>query len=244
VQVSQLYSGCAYFSATNQRQEEANDFLRKAAVAIERVRDPAQSLNALYLLAMARMRLGDEAGYRQLCATMLQIPGSRGNDSIGMRRAWIWCLGPHPNQDLSDAIKNAEEFVAQNSLRAPYYDHNLLGGVLYRAGQYERAVQHLKKSIAAYPSNPPPGYGTVLQPKLFLAMTYWQLNRRDEARRLLAETEPAIEEWLQSPSHFWTRRTIYEVLLREAEALIEPNDANEAVETKALTVHRQWTTDN
>jgi tetratricopeptide (TPR) repeat protein len=221
VDVSKLYSGCAYFAATNQRQDEAADFLRKAAMAVERVPDPARSINALYFLAMARMRLGDEAGYRQLCVEMLQAPGSRGNDSIGMRRAWIWCLGPHPNEDLSGALKNAEEFVAQNSLSAPYYDHNLLGGVLYRAGQYERAAHHLKESIATYPNNPPPGYGTVLQPKLFLAMTYWQRNQRDEARRLLAETEPAIEEWLKSPSHFWVRRALHEVLRKEAENLIQ-----------------------
>ena len=118
VEVAQLYAETAYFSVTHQRQEEAADLLRRAALAVERVQDPAQSLNALYYLAMARMRLGDEAGYRQVCATMLQTPGSRGNDSIGMRRAWIWCLGPHPNEDLSQALKNAEEFVAHNSLRS------------------------------------------------------------------------------------------------------------------------------
>ena len=88
---------------------------------------------------------------------------------------------------------------------APYYDHNVLGGMYYRAGQYERAVDHLQKSIGAYPSDAPPAYGTVFQPKLFLAMTYWKMNEHDEARRLLTETKPAIDEWLQSPLHFWTR---------------------------------------
>jgi tetratricopeptide (TPR) repeat protein len=228
VEASKIYSGCAYFSYTRERQEEAAEFLHKAALAVERVQDTSETLNALYFLAIARMRLGDEAGYRQLCATMLRTPATRGNDSVGIRRAWIWCLGPHPNEDLSDALKNAEAFVAHNSLGARYLDQNLLGGIHYRAGQFERAAQHLKESIAAYPSDPPPAYGTVLQPKLFLAMTYWQLHQQDEARRLLAETLPAIDEWLQSPSHFWNRRALHEVLRSEAEKLIQKDKPDAA----------------
>ena len=66
-------------------------------------------------------------------------------------------------------------------------------------------------------------------------MTQWQLGQRDVARQLLAETLPAVEEELQSPSNTWTRRATLEILRSEAEALIEPKEADEAVENERRT---------
>jgi hypothetical protein len=51
-------------------------------------------------------------------------------------------------------------------------------------------------------------------------MTKWQLGQQDEARRLLAETLPAVEEELQSPTSGWNRRATLEILRHEAESLI------------------------
>jgi hypothetical protein len=49
----------------------------------------------------------------------------------------------------------------------------------------------------------------------------------------LAETQLAMDEWLQTPSkNTWQRRVEIEALRREAEALIEPKEAEEAVEDK------------
>ena len=87
--------------------------------------------------------------------------------------------------------------------------------------------------IAEYPSHPPTGVGTVLFPKLLLAMNTWQLGQRDKARQLLAETQPAVNESFQTPSTYFQRRVTLEILLREAEALIGREEADEAVENKS-----------
>ena len=63
---------------------------------------------------------------------------------------------------------------------------------------------------------------TALDRQLLLAMTNWQLGQRDDARRLLAATQPAIDQWLQKPFVTWMRRAEIELLRREAEALIAP----------------------
>ena len=69
--------------------------------------------------------------------------------------------------------------------------------------------------------------------RLFLAMTKWQLGQRDEARRLLAEIQSAIHEKLKSPSTPFDNRLFLEVLCREAEALIDLKEADEAVENES-----------
>jgi DNA polymerase III delta subunit len=61
-------------------------------------------------------------------------------------------------------------------------------------------------------------------------MSQWQQGHKDEARRLFAKTQPAIEQELQTPSLFGSRRATLEVLHKEAQSLIEPKEADEAVE--------------
>ena len=108
----------------------------------------------------------------------------------------------------------------------------MLGTAHYRAGHYEQAAQFLEQSIAQYPSDLPPSHGTVLGPQLFLAMTKWQQGEHDDARRLLREIEPAIDKSLERPTLLWQRRLNRDVLRHEAEALIKPKEATEAVEKK------------
>ena len=114
-------------------------------------------------------------------------------------------------------------------------DLALLGTAHYRAGHYQQAAHCLEQSIAQYPSDPPPSHSTVLWPQLFLAMTKWQQGEHDDARRLLREIQPALDKSLETPTLLPHRRDNREVLRREAEALIEPKQADEAVENKNRT---------
>jgi serine/threonine protein kinase len=230
--------GCAkfaHFLATTHRQKEAEAFIHKAVLAAERGLDTSVSADYLRILALVQLRLGDEAGYRETCAALVRAAGTDSADIVRVALPWTYGLGPHALEDLSLPLKYAEENIARNPFDAPYLNLAVLGGVQYRAGQYERAASNLKKSIGEYPSHPPTGVGTVLFPKLLLAMTKWQLGQRDEARRLFAEAQPAINESLQTPSTYFQRRVALEVLSREAEALIEPKEGDEAVETDYAT---------
>ncbi len=221
------YALLANYLATNHREEEAKAIIRKAADhldhATKRGLAPAFHINALYYLAIARLRLGDEAGYREACAAMLDVPDDNADDSVPYQRLWISCLGPHAGEDLSAQLKQAEEFVTSKSsyqFDHPSVDLRVLGGLLYRAGQYEQAAQRLNESLAAHHNDPLRAFREGLDTQLLLAMTKWQLGQQDEARRQLAEIQPALDEWLRSPSNFWLMRAQVEILRREAEALI------------------------
>jgi serine/threonine protein kinase len=233
--VTATCAGFAYYFATIGRQKDAAEFLRRAAVAQQRLRNPYDSAGALGALAHMRLRLGDEAGYREACATFVHLPMRVGDDDYNAGRIWTCCLGPDAIEDPLALVKQAEEFAANNSMHAPYVDLSVLGAAHYRAGHFEQAAQCFEQSIAQHPSDPPPTHGTVLWPQLFLAMTKWQLGKHDDAHRLLSEIQPLIDKWLETPSNNWQFRVYTEVLRREAEALIEPKEADEAAENKNRT---------
>jgi hypothetical protein len=158
------------------------------------------------------------------------VPDDNLDDSIPYQRLWILCLGPHAGEDLGAQLKQAEEIVAKKS--PAQFGHSsidlmVLGGLLYRAGQYEQAAQRLNDSIAARYNDPLRALRTGLDPQLLLAMTKWQFGQRNEARRELAEIQPALDEWLRKPEIFWLRRAQVEILRQEAEALIGPKEADE-----------------
>jgi hypothetical protein len=64
-------------------------------------------------------------------------------------------------------------------------------------------------------------------------MTKWQQGKYDDARRMLREIRPAIDKRLETPTLLWHRRVNRELIRNEAVALIEPKEADEAVENKS-----------
>jgi serine/threonine protein kinase len=230
------YSIFACLLADTQRQQEAVDLLRAAALAAERINDPSPSASALACLGIARLRVGDAAGYREACASLVKLPFRLPNDDANLSRIRVCCLGPAALDDPSLVIKLAEDFAANNSLGAPSLGHVMLGSAHFRAGHYQRAAQHLEESHAHFPgdaqSSLPPDR---IMPRLLLAMTKWQLNKHDEARRILRELQPRIDEVLESASTHWDRRAVLEIRRREAEAMIKPKEGDEGGEKEIET---------
>jgi tetratricopeptide (TPR) repeat protein len=223
----------AYFLAGTDREEEAAEFVRRAVHATQRLTTPIQSAAALWLLAPVQLRVGDEAGYRATCQALVDVPDVGIDDNTKALAILTWCLAPNALDDRTLPLKHAEELAANNSVDQPHIVPYALGAALYRAGQNDRAAEQLEKSIAAYPSHPRFGFETINSQRLLLAMSKWKLGQRDEARRLLAETQPAIDQEFQTPSVFYTVKTALEVFRREAESLIEPNEADKAVENES-----------
>jgi hypothetical protein len=87
-----------------------------------------------------------------------------------------------------------------------------LGAALVRAGHLVEAVKYLKEAIAA--QYHPRG---VAGDRLFLAMAYWHLGKKERARATL---QPAVE-WLDANQ---TEEPAYERLRAEAEALIQEEE--------------------
>jgi serine/threonine protein kinase len=233
------YAHFAYFLCATDRQVEAAEFVGRAAVDAKRLTDHAELANAHYGVALVQLRLGDKAAYRVTCRALADVPLQNADDVAKSRPIWTPCLAPDALdlEDVNSLTQRAEEFVAHNSLGQPHFGLSSLGAALYRSGEYERAAQVLEESIVAYPADPPRGFDMINIQRLFLAMSKWQLGRRDEASQLLAETLPAIDKELQSPSSAWNRRATLEILRRESEALIGKEQAEETRNTEKTDTH-------
>jgi TolA-binding protein len=175
-----------------------------------------------------QLQLGDQAGYRAACKALVDLPDYSANVKTKWRPIWTPCLAPNALDDLSLPVKHAEKLVADIPPNKRHFGLYVFGAALYRAGQYKQAAERLEESVAAFPSGSAPATDSISYPRLFLAMTQWRLGQKDEARRLLAETLPAVDKELQSPASVWNRRAALEVLRREAEALIEPKKTDQA----------------
>lgn len=229
------YLRIASFLADTHREKQAAEFFRKALAFNDGSgMNPNDSADALYYLALAQLRAGDTVSYRATCKTVVQIPLEKLDGNTKSRPVWTPCIGPDALDDSNLLVKLAEELVVTNSLTEPHFGLQLLGAAHYRAGQYQQAAERLEQSIAVYSASAVPGRDTTNYQRLLLAMTKWQLGQRDEARKLLAETLPAVEKELQSPSSSWNRRATLEVLRAEAEALIKPKEADDSTNNNPM----------
>jgi tetratricopeptide (TPR) repeat protein len=225
----------AYFLAATHREEEAAKVARRAAHATQGFTTPLQFLYVDHLIAIAQLRAGDEAGYRATCKALAEVPFDNVDDLMKARQIITCCFAPDSLENMSLVAQRAEELAKHNQVDQPHIVPFALGAALYRDGQYDRAARQLEISIAVYPSDPWIDFETINLQRLLLAMCKWQLDKKDEARRLLAETEPAIDQNIQSPSVFYVLKAALEVLRREAETLIKPKEADEAVKNKSHT---------
>jgi tetratricopeptide (TPR) repeat protein len=232
------YVCIADFLVATEREEEAAEYVRKATLAAaRRVTDAAQSAEVCFYLGLMQLRVGDHDGYRATCKTLADLPFTTASDPTKGNTVLVWILASDALADMSLVVKRAEEFAASNSLGYRHTDLFHLGAAHLRAGDYNQAAQLLQQSIDVYPSDRalPPGFRTINWQRLFLAMTKWRQGQRDEARQLLAEAQAAIDEQLQPPSPRMEFRLYTDVLRREAEKLIKPKEADEAVENKTRT---------
>jgi hypothetical protein len=162
---------------------------------------------------------------------LVELPNYSADDVVKSKSIWTLCIAPNALQDFNLVVTRAERFVANASPDRRHYWLTVLGAALYRAGRYKQADERLDESGVVYSSSlPGPFFDVRNYQRLFLAMTKWQLGQRDDARRLLGDTLPVIDKELQSLSIVWNRRATLELLRAEAQALIGPKEANEAVE--------------
>src|SRR5262249_61943437 len=118
--VAQDYLRIGGFLASNHREREGAEFFRKALTLNGgSLRDPNNSADALYYLAIAQLRVGDQAGYRATCKALVEIPLSKLEGATKSRPVWTPCIGPDALEDPSVPVKLGEELVASKSLNEP-----------------------------------------------------------------------------------------------------------------------------
>jgi tetratricopeptide (TPR) repeat protein len=230
------YCFVAYYLSATHRAEQAADYVRRAARVAKRLAHPGATAKVLYYVALMQARLGDTAGYRATCKTMVGLPFSEIEPAGKGRLIVTLCLLPGALEDPRVPVKLVEEHLATNPRIDPSAGPNLLGTALHRAGQLQLAAEQLENALELYPSGPPLANYSINSLRLRLAMTKWQLGQRDAARELLSKTLPAIEEEMQTPTCLWNRRALLELWRSEAKALIGPKEADKAVENEVEPV--------
>jgi tetratricopeptide (TPR) repeat protein len=232
VEIVKLYTCIAYYLSATERAQQAVDYVDRASATAKTLTDPTDLALSWYYVALMQARLGDTAGYRATCKTMVGLPLSEIVSPGGKGRLIVTlCFLPGALEDPRVLVKLAEEHLATNPSAG-----NLLGTALYRARQFDEAAKQLEDALELYPSGPPLGTPSINYVHLRLAMTKWQLGQQDAARQLLAETLPDVEKELQTPTTLWNRRALHELWRGEAQALIGPKEADEAVENEVEPV--------
>jgi tetratricopeptide (TPR) repeat protein len=204
------------------------DELPQLAFIAKRITNPNELADALYYVAVAQARVGDAAGYRATCQALIELPLDKLEGLTKSRPIWTPCIAPNSLPDPNLPLQIAERFLADRPISDPQFDAFMLGAAHYRIGHYEQAVKQLEESIAAFSKDATVITNSINYPRLFLAMSQWQLGKKDEARRFLAETLPNVEQELESPASGWNRRATLELLRDEATALIGDDETNAA----------------
>jgi WD40 repeat protein/Flp pilus assembly protein TadD len=166
--------------------------------------------------ALLRLRAGDRASYRRICAAL--VSGTQ-RTSSAFGKVWPCVLAPGAVDDPERPVRLAEQAVKGGLRNASAL--GILGALHYRAGQLEPAVRRLNEAMALRGRNPAP------MEWLILAMARQRLGQGVEARQWLDKATG----WLDQASRRkaadferglpWHQRLQLELLKTEAEALIK-----------------------
>ena len=174
--------------------------------------------------AVAHLGAGDRDAYRRVCAGMLER-FSKTQDPVVAYQVVYTCVL------TQDALPELDQILPVARVAAHWYPGSIrvLAAAHYRAGQYEKAVEHFQQAARVYRFRAWDWF--------FLAMAQHRLGRAEEAQRCLAKaiawmgeadrqklddvggTRPAWGDW-HDP-------LIVPLLRRETEALVK-----EALENK------------
>jgi serine/threonine protein kinase len=177
---------------------------------------PGSDARSYYRLAMCHAASGDWDAYRTTCSASLARYAEDENEEEVSKLTWSYALGPTDEDGLQIAIQRAKDLLSENPQKADYCI--TLGGLYYRARNFEAARKQLSPAIESLDQLPASQY-SVNYGRFFLAMTAWQLGDKAEAARLLADAKAAADEELKTQP-YWNRRATLELLRREAERLI------------------------
>jgi tetratricopeptide (TPR) repeat protein len=182
-----------------------------------------------YLLALLRLRVGDQEGYRSeaIAAINRQSTTRAWDDSFAV---WASVITPNSGVDAGRLVE-----LAGHALRSSPDNPDCLtahGAALYRAGRWEEAHVKLTEAVGAEESFRGIRHGTVIHTQLFLAMTSHQLGKREQAREWLTKAIDNMERSASaSPRDYvgmpWDRRLTTQLLRQEAKQLLN-DDAGSA----------------
>ena len=150
----------------------AGKYEESIALATQCLQDDPNSKNLLRWRSFSYTQLERwEMAIKDLSAIALQYP----NDSDAYNNL-AWIRATCPDGKFRDPAQSVE-LASRANLLSPQYANSLntLGVALYRAGNWTAAIAALSKSEELTPDN------TAKENAIFLAMSHWQLNQKQEA---------------------------------------------------------------
>jgi serine/threonine-protein kinase len=181
-----------------------------------------------YSRAMVCLHDRDLAGYRQICADLLQR-FAKAQNAGGGQTTWTCLLSPSAGVDAAQLVSLAEKPLA-NRYKG-HWEVSQLGMALYRAGRYDEATKRLTEASVL---NADPYRTNMLYTWFFLAMAHHRLGHADQAHRWLEKATQGMDEALKAaagpPGNStiapgtippnWNRKLTLQLFRREAEELI------------------------
>jgi WD40 repeat protein/tetratricopeptide (TPR) repeat protein len=186
----------------------ASDFEKAISLNASEANNLMNRADDLRCLAIVRLVSGDAAGYCRECARLLPLL-----DKLPQAGFFVYTLavasGAVP--DMGQVVRLAETRQKVPALADPVRQDQIkrnLGVILYRAGKYEQAIQHMKDGK--------PENDWYYCP--FQAMAYQRLGKTDEAKTWLEKSRPNLRR-MEDLS--WRWRETLRLLHHEAQTLIQ-----------------------
>jgi WD40 repeat protein/tetratricopeptide (TPR) repeat protein len=164
--------------------------------------------------ALACLASGDLAGYKQACVRLAKRGGDTEADARAI--AWVCALAPDAVNNYRLLLQRAERRATAN----PKSTVDLLAWaiLLYRAGQFDPALQHVQEAAALN------GSATDPRAELLRALVQQRLQHPEEARQALDKALGQInaaKEKKEAIAPTWEQRLEIEILRREVETEIK-----------------------
>jgi WD40 repeat protein/serine/threonine protein kinase/tetratricopeptide (TPR) repeat protein len=194
--------------------EAAEHFARAVALAPDRIEFHRD-------LAMARLALGDRAGYRAACARLIELAGASQDPAAAQMTALTCVLDANAVADWEPVIR-----LAARAAERYDGDYRVHVAALFRAGRFDEAVRR--------PWSKETHYAHIVWEWFFQGMLRQQAGRRDEALSILDQKFKMIDymdqEMPRDPSSKVWSDWVYHVqchaLRAEAEAMLRAGAAN------------------
>lgn len=202
-----LHAKCGFaFGNLGLWKDAAEEYSQATALGSDDVTDWSQ-------VAMTRLKCGDVAEYRIVCAEMLRRFGESEDPEILADAIRAGVLASDAATGLEPLVNRLDHLPDDDKRR----DATLVGAVLYRVGKFDQAVTRL---TAAIPSDVAE---TAVMGWIFLAMSHHRNGQNDEAKLWLAKANEWLGHHQQAhDSQVWYESLPLELLLDEAMTLVAP----------------------
>ena len=170
-----------------------------------------------YELALCCLAERDRTAYQKVCAEIVNRFRDSHDENELNYTVWTCSLAPKAFEDYGPLVALARRDAEARP--SAQLSHEALGAALFRAGQFEAALEALTKADSAAPTDGAYAW-------LFLAMTQRQLGQIDQAHAWYEKAATNVETAISSTGNevgaplTWNRRLTLALLLAEAAELL------------------------